>query len=164
VDARPTVVVVVAPHPARVGDERVSADVDVDAATRATARASSRTRRRSVVIIIARDDAQCRSRRPAVVVVAMAKLTEIEDGESVGIGLAGSELPRRRRARRARAARVDEEDAHDSVRAPPSMTTTATATATRSWEYGRLARRYVAVSVVLAFAMAVIKRVVSYVS
>jgi len=93
----------------------------------------------------------------------MAKLTEIEDGESVGIGLAGSELPRRRRARRARAARVDEEDAHDSVRAPPSMTTT-TATATRSWEYGRLARRYVAVSVVLAFAMAVIKRVVSYVS
>ena len=163
-DARPTVVVVVAPHPARVGDERVSADVDVDAATRATARASSRTRRRSVVIIIARDDAQCRSRRPAVVVVAMAKLTEIEDGESVGIGLAGSELPRRRRARRARAARVDEEDAHDSVRAPPSMTTTTTATATRSWEYGRLARRYVAVSVVLAFAMAVIKRVVSYVS
>lgn len=162
-DARPTVVVVVAPHPARVGDERVSADVDVDAATRATARASSRTRRRSVVIIIARDDAQCRSRRPAVVAVAMAKLTEIEDGESVGIGLAGSELPRRRRARRARAARVDEEDAHDSVRAPPSMTTT-TATATRSWEYGRLARRYVAVSVVLAFAMAVIKRVVSYVS
>jgi len=166
VDARPTVVVVVVvPHPARVGDERVSADVDVDAATRATARASSRTRRRSVVvIIIARDDAQCRSRRPAVVVVPMAKLTEIEDGESVGIGLAGSELPRRRRARRARAARVDEEDAHDSVRAPPSMTTTATATATRSWEYGRLARRYVAVSVVLAFAMAVIKRVVSYVS
>jgi len=99
--------------------------------------------------------------RPAVVVaVAMAKLTEIEDGESVGIGLAGSELPRRRRARRVRAARVGEEDAHDSVRAPPSTP----ATMTRSWEYGRLAKRYIAVSVVLAFAMAVIKRVVSYVS
>ena len=96
----------------------------------------------------------------------MAKLTEIEDGESVGIGLAGSELPRRRRARRARAARVGEEDEHDSVRAPPSIgtTTTTTTTTTRSWEYGRLARRYVAVSVVLAFAMAVIRRVVSYVS
>ena len=95
----------------------------------------------------------------------MAKLTEIEDGESVGIGLAGSELPRRRRARRARAARVGEEDEHDSVRAPPSIgTTTTTTTTTRSWEYGRLARRYVAVSVVLAFAMAVIRRVMSYVS
>jgi hypothetical protein len=101
--------------------------------------------------------------RPAVVVaVAMAKHTEIEDGESVGIGLAGSELPRRRRARRVRAARVGEEDAHDSVRAPPS--TPPSTTMTRSWEYGRLAKRYIAVSVVLAFAMAVIKRVVSYVS
>ena len=51
----------------------------------------------------------------------MAKLTEIEDGESVGIGLAGSELPRRRRA-----------------------------------------RRYVAVSALLAFAMVVLKRAASY--
>jgi len=32
----------------------------------------------------------------------MAKLTEIEDGESVGIGLAGSELPKRRNKPRAR--------------------------------------------------------------
>ena len=86
----------------------------------------------------------------------MAKLTEIEDGESVGIGLAGSELPRRRRARRRRAERSgedDDDDGDDDARAT---------TTTRSREYGRLARRYVAVSALLAFAMVVIKRAASY--
>lgn len=85
----------------------------------------------------------------------MAKLTEIEDGESVGIGLAGSELPRRRRARRRRAERSgeDDDDGDEDARATDS---------TRSREYGRLARRYVAVSALLAFAMVVLKRAASY--
>ena len=87
----------------------------------------------------------------------MAKLTEIEDGESVGIGLAGSELPRRRRARRRRAERSGEDDddgdGDEDARATDS---------TRSREYGRLARRYVAVSALLAFAMVVLKRAASY--
>ena len=87
----------------------------------------------------------------------MAKLTEIEDGESVGIGLAGSELPRRRRARRRRAERSGEDDddgdGDEDARAADS---------TRSREYGRLARRYVAVSALLAFAMVVLKRAASY--
>ena len=85
----------------------------------------------------------------------MAKLTELEDGESVGIGLAGSELPRRRRARRRRAERAGEDDGDgdEDARATDS---------TRSREYGRLARRYVAVSALLAFAMVVLKRAASY--
>ncbi len=85
----------------------------------------------------------------------MAKLTEIRDGESAGIGLAGSELPRRRRARRHRAERSGEVDEDDDEAARATTTT-------RSREYGRLARRYVAVSALLAFAMVVIKRAASY--
>jgi hypothetical protein len=88
----------------------------------------------------------------------MAKLTEIRDGESVGIGLAGSELPRRRRARRRRAERSGEDDDDDDDGDEAARATTTT----RSREYGRLARRYVAVSALLAFAMVVIKRAASY--
>ena len=88
----------------------------------------------------------------------MAKLTEIEDGESVGIGLAGSELPRRRRARRRRAERSDEDDGDGDGDDEDARATDST----RSREYGRLARRYVAVSALLAFAMVVLKRAASY--
>lgn len=88
----------------------------------------------------------------------MARLTEIEDGESVGIGLAGSELPKRRtKTKRVRSA----EDLSAKVRA-----TTQTQTQTRTLEPSSvvvIVTRYVRGAVIAAIIAALITRVLAVV-
>ena len=87
----------------------------------------------------------------------MARLTEIEDGESVGIGLAGSELPKRRTTKRVRSA----EDLSAKVRA-----TTQTQTQTRMMKPSSvvvIVTRYVRGAVIAAIIAALITRVLAVV-
>jgi hypothetical protein len=84
----------------------------------------------------------------------MARLTEIEDGESVGIGLAGSELPKRR-TKRVRSA----EDLSAKVRA-------TTQTQTRTMKPSSvvvIVTRYVRGAVIAAIIAALITRVLAVV-
>ena len=86
----------------------------------------------------------------------MARLTEIEDGESVGIGLAGSELPKRRtKTKRVRSA----EDLSAKVRA-------TTQTQTRTMKPSSvvvIVTRYVRGAVIAAIIAALITRVLAVV-
>ena len=89
----------------------------------------------------------------------MARLTEIEDGESVGIGLAGSELPKRRTTKRVRSA----EDLSAKVRA---TTQTQTQTQTRTMKPSSvvvIVTRYVRGAVIAAIIAALITRVLAVV-
>ena len=95
----------------------------------------------------------------------MARLTEIEDGEAVGIGLAGSELPRRRRKRReTREGAKDGKDGDGvedgaTTRATTTTTTTTTRGTTKRRTMGDGARAYACASVVLGDAIAIARRV-----
>lgn len=85
----------------------------------------------------------------------MARLTEIEDGESVGIGLAGSELPKRRTTKRVRSV----EDLSAKVRA-------TTQTQTRTMKPSSvvvIVTRYVRGAVIAAIIAALITRVLAVV-
>jgi hypothetical protein len=85
----------------------------------------------------------------------MARLTEIEDGESVGIGLAGSELPKRRTTKRVRSV----EDLSAKVRA-----TTQTQTQTmKPSSVVVIVTRYVRGAVIAAIIAALITRVLAMV-
>ena len=87
----------------------------------------------------------------------MARLTEIEDGESVGIGLAGSELPKRRTTKRVRSA----EDLSAKVRA-----TTQTQSQTHEMKPSSvvvIVTRYVRGAVIAAIIAALITRVLAVV-
>ena len=87
----------------------------------------------------------------------MARLTEIEDGESVGIGLAGSELPKRRTTKRVRSV----EDLSAKVRA-----TTQTQTQTQTMKPSSvvaIVTRYVRGAVIAAIIAALITRVLAVV-
>jgi hypothetical protein len=85
----------------------------------------------------------------------MARLTEIEDGESVGIGLAGSELPKRRTTKRVRSV----EDLSAKVRA-----TTQTQTQTmKPSSVVVIVTRYVRGAVIAAIIAALITRVLAVV-
>jgi hypothetical protein len=89
----------------------------------------------------------------------MARLTEIEDGESVGIGLAGSELPKRRTTKRVRSV----EDLSAKVRA---TTQTQTQTQTQTMKPSSvvvIVTRYVRGAVIAAIIAALITRVLAVV-
>lgn len=84
----------------------------------------------------------------------MARLTEIEDGESVGIGLAGSELPKRR-TKRVRSA----EDLSAKVRA----TTQTQIQTMKPSSVVVIVTRYVRGAVIAAIIAALITRVLAVV-
>ena len=88
----------------------------------------------------------------------MARIREIEDGESVGIGLAGSELPRRRnrRTRSTESASASGEDDKDKTQAANGARA-ATMTAKRGWN--DVVRAYLGFACVMALVLAIGKRV-----
>lgn len=85
----------------------------------------------------------------------MARLTEIEDGESVGIGLAGSELPKRRTTKRVRSV----EDLSAKVRA----TTQTQIQTMKPSSVVVIVTRYVRGAVIAAIIAALITRVLAMV-
>jgi hypothetical protein len=85
----------------------------------------------------------------------MARLTEIEDGESVGIGLAGSELPKRRTTKRVRSV----EDLSAKVRA----TTQTQIQTMKPSSVVVIVTRYVRGAVIAAIIAALITRVLAVV-
>ena len=91
---------------------------------------------------------------------AMARIREIEDGESVGIGLAGSELPRRRnrRTRSTESASASGEDGKDKTQANAAGgARAATMTTKRGWN--DVVRAYLGFACVTALVLAIGKRV-----
>ena len=91
----------------------------------------------------------------------MARIREIEDGESVGIGLAGSELPRRRnrRTRSTESASASGEDDKDKTQAANAGggARAASMTAKRGWN--DVVRAYLGFACVMALVLAIGKRV-----
>lgn len=91
---------------------------------------------------------------------AMARIREIEDGESVGIGLAGSELPRRRnrRTRSTESASASGEDDKDKTQQQAANAGGgARATTKRGWN--DVVRAYLGFACVMALVLAIGKRV-----
>lgn len=88
----------------------------------------------------------------------MARIREIEDGESVGIGLAGSELPRRRnrRTRSTESASASGEDDKDKTQAANGARA-ASMTTKRGWN--DVVRAYLGFACVMALVLAIGKRV-----
>lgn len=96
----------------------------------------------------------------------MVRIEEIGAGDAIGIGLAGSELPRRRRTRRARAQGETDEretrDAKDGTRGTNGKTTTTRRTMSERTVVEGAGRRLVvvaAVAVVLAGVCAALARI-----
>lgn len=92
----------------------------------------------------------------------MARIREIEDGESVGIGLAGSELPRRRnrRTRSTESASASGEDDKDKTQQAANAVggaRAATMTTKRGWN--DVVRAYLGFACVMALVLAIGKRV-----
>ena len=161
--ARSSVVVharVVTVARARGSRRRIALDI-----ARAARRTTPRTRVAIVVVVVVDATRSVGTPRRAPTSVAMARLTEIEDGEAVGIGLAGSELPRRRRKRReTREGAKDGKDGDGvedgaTTRATTTTTTTTTRGTTKRRTMGDVARAYACASVVLALAIAIARRV-----